>query len=1009
MDHPNIAKVLDAGTTETGRPYFVMELVKGVPMTRYCDEHRLTPRERLELFVPVCQAIQHAHQKGIIHRDIKPSNVMVCIYDGKPVPKVIDFGVAKATGPKRTEQTLYTEFGAIVGTFEYMSPEQAQLDQLDIDTRSDIYSLGVLLYELLTGTTPLEPKRLKEVAILELLRLVREEEAPRPSTRLSTAEALPSIAANRGTEPKKLSALMRGELDWILLKALEKDRDRRYETANAFAADVSHYLHDESVLACPPSATYRFSKFARKNKKLLMVVGAFALLLVAGAGVSTWQAVRATRAQHVANQQRQRAQGNLQVALTALDGIYLQVAEERLPRDPQRKKEDTELLKKALAFYQQFAEQNNLDIPARLEVSRAYRRVGDIQEFVGENSAAQQAYGAAIARAQELATEFPAEPEYIHQLAACHIALGEALLTTDDLAAAADHFQQAISLLTRLTSAYPTQAQYRADLARSHQGLGKLQKKKGNRRAAEEQFRQTLELQSKLAADLPAVPQYRLELAETYQEAGWWMDLTVDSTAKPIEHMRSAERLLSDLVAEFPLSPLYRYRLAITLQRLGTCAGQYAPRIEYYRQAIVHFSKLAAEFPQVPEYRSELGICYGNFGVLYYMMGDRDQAAKYYRQSLDAFTKLAAEFPTQTKYREGLAASLSNVAEISIGHGEFGQARKALEEALGHSRALLKSYPNSRRRAATVVGDEYSLAGVAAAQGAGGEAATLRNDAEQLFAKTWQRLLIAEGPASAATFCADLGRGLQDSAETWRKGGRQDEVAKSNAAALKAYAQAIALDSGNAEAYFRRGELYAQMGQQEEAASDFSRVIELNPKEPEAWYNDPKNALPWRKRAAAYLSLRQYEKAISDFNKVLEVNPNDDVYNTVAWLFATCPDSNWCDPVRAVKLAQKAVELAPKEGNYWNMLGVAQYRAGNWKAAVTALEKSMDLRRGGDSSDWFFLAMAHWQLGDKNEASKRYDQAVQWLEKNQPKNEELGRFRAEAENLLRIERKSTPK
>jgi serine/threonine protein kinase len=228
MDHPNIAKVLDAGTTADGRPYFVMELVKGVPITRYCDEHHLTPRQRLELFIPVCQAIQHAHHKGIIHRDIKPSNVLVCIYDGKPVPKVIDFGVAKATGPKLTEQTLFTEFGAIVGTVEYMSPEQAQLDQLDIDTRSDIYSLGVLLYELLTGTTPLERKRLKQVAVLELLRLVREEEAPRPSTRLSAMEALPSIAANRGTEPKRLSALMRGELDWIVLKALEKDRERRY-------------------------------------------------------------------------------------------------------------------------------------------------------------------------------------------------------------------------------------------------------------------------------------------------------------------------------------------------------------------------------------------------------------------------------------------------------------------------------------------------------------------------------------------------------------------------------------------------------------------------------------------------------------------------------------------------------------------------------------------------------------------------------------------------------------
>jgi serine/threonine protein kinase/Tfp pilus assembly protein PilF len=308
MDHPNIARVVDAGTTETGRPHFVMELVKGVPITQYCDEHHLTPRERLELFVPVCHAVQHAHQKGIIHRDLKPTNVLVAEYDDRPVPKIIDFGVAKAIQQRLTEQTVFTQLGQVVGTIDYMSPEQAKLNELDVDTRSDIYSLGVLLYELLTGETPLDPHRLRSAAFDEMLRIIREEEPPKPSLRLSSSESLPSIAANRQIEPKKLSTLVRGELDWIVMKALEKDRARRYETANAFAADIEHYLNDEAVQACPPSAAYRFRKFARRNKGFLAATAIIGLILLAASLVSTWQAVRATRAFRAEMQAREEAE-----------------------------------------------------------------------------------------------------------------------------------------------------------------------------------------------------------------------------------------------------------------------------------------------------------------------------------------------------------------------------------------------------------------------------------------------------------------------------------------------------------------------------------------------------------------------------------------------------------------------------------------------------------------------------------------------------------------------------
>jgi len=306
MDHPNIAKVLDAGLDDVSRPYFVMELIKGVPITKYCDEARLSPRERLELFISVCHAVQHAHQKGIIHRDLKPSNILVALYDGKPVPKIIDFGVAKATGPRLTEQSIYTEVGALIGTLEYMSPEQAELNNLDVDTRSDIYALGAILYELLTGSVPFSRQQLQAAAFTEMLRMIKEVEPPKPSTKLSGSGTLPSVAAERHTEPKKLIALVRGELDWIVVKCLEKDRARRYQTANGLALDLQRYLANEPVVAGPPSAGYRVHKFIRRNRGPVL---AASLLLMALAGGIVGTAIGLVRAERARQAEEERAEG----------------------------------------------------------------------------------------------------------------------------------------------------------------------------------------------------------------------------------------------------------------------------------------------------------------------------------------------------------------------------------------------------------------------------------------------------------------------------------------------------------------------------------------------------------------------------------------------------------------------------------------------------------------------------------------------------------------------------
>jgi len=417
MDHPNIAKVFDAGATDAGRPYFVMELVKGTPITTYCDDHRLTLRERLELFLPVCQAIQHAHQKGIIHRDIKPSNVLIAPYDGQPVPKVIDFGVAKAIGERLTERTLYTGFGSVVGTLEYMSPEQAELNNQDIDTRSDIYALGVLLYELLTGTTPLGRERLTHAAFTEMLRAIREEEPPKPSTRLSDSkETLVSIAEQRHTEPARLSRLMRGELDWIVMKCLEKDRTRRYETANGLAHDIENYLLDEPVLACPPRAAYRLKKLIRRNKGPVAAVALVLLALMGGIAGTTWGLVRAQRA-------RREAQARTAETQAVLDFVENRIFAAARPEGVEGGLGREVTLRKAVEAALPFVEKSFTDQPL-IEARLRYTLAQSFAYLGGTSSALEQLEPAQRLYSQHCAPDDPDRLRCMAFLAATYLALG---------------------------------------------------------------------------------------------------------------------------------------------------------------------------------------------------------------------------------------------------------------------------------------------------------------------------------------------------------------------------------------------------------------------------------------------------------------------------------------------------------------------------------------------------------------------------------------------------------
>ncbi len=421
MDHPNIAKVLDGGLTDSGRPYFVMEYVKGVPITEYCDATRLSVDERLNLFIQVCSALQHAHQKGIIHRDLKPSNILVAPYDDKPVPKVIDFGLAKAMHQSLTEKTLYTAHETVLGTPLYMSPEQAQLNNLDVDTRSDIYSLGVLLYELLTGTTPLERQRFKEAAWDEIRRMIREEEPPAPSTRLSSTDTLPSLATFRHTEPAKLKKLVRGELDWIVMKALEKDRTRRYETASGFARDINRYLDDEVVEARPPTPGYRIGKFVRRYKGQVIAAGLVMLALLAGIAGTTGGLVREARAKTrlAASLEREtkanadlsaanaKVKARYDLAMDAFKTFHTGVSEDFLLKEEGFKNLRNRLLESAQDFYGKL---NTLlgketDPASRRALAQSNFDLAELTRKVGRLEAALAAHQAVLAAREALAAQ----------------------------------------------------------------------------------------------------------------------------------------------------------------------------------------------------------------------------------------------------------------------------------------------------------------------------------------------------------------------------------------------------------------------------------------------------------------------------------------------------------------------------------------------------------------------------------------------------------------------------
>ena len=690
MDHPNIARVLDVGATETGRPFFVMELVKGVPITEYCDRNHLTPKERLELFIPVCQAIQHAHQKGIIHRDIKPSNVLVTLHDGKPVPKVIDFGVAKAIDQRLTERTMFTEFGAVIGTLEYMSPEQAEMGALDIDTRSDIYSLGVMLYELLTGSTPLERAKLRKAAYSEILRRIREEEPARPSTRLSESkDALPSISAQRKMEPARLTKLVRGDLDWIVMKSLEKDRTRRYETANGFACDIQRYLDGDPVEACPPSASYKLRKFARKHRAALATAGAFALLLVAATAVSTglalWanrERVRAVKAEHAAKEQKGRAEEREQMAIDAVKR-YGDVVREtpELKNTPALAPLRAKLLKEPQAFFKRLRDrlqadrETSPDSLARL--AAASFDLGKLTGEIGDKEDALRAYEESLAIRERLARENPSVTEFQSDLAGTHHNIANLEDATGQTANALASYEQAGAIFQRLARENPSVPQFQRDLANYYHNIGIHQRETGRPAEALASHEQARAIRERLARENPSVTQFQSDLAASHNNIGNLQS----ETGRPAEALASYEQaraIQERLARENPSVTQFQSDLAMSHNNVGnvqSAMGRLAEALASYEQGLAISERLVRENPSVTQYLSGLAQIQNSMGNLQRMTGRPAEALASYEQARAIRERLARENPSVTEFQSDLAGSHNNIGNVQRATGRPAEAR----------------------------------------------------------------------------------------------------------------------------------------------------------------------------------------------------------------------------------------------------------------------------------------------------------------------------------------------
>jgi serine/threonine-protein kinase len=991
MEHPHIAKVIDGGETAGGRPYFAMELVKGMPITEYCDQNRVPIRERLELFAHVCQAVQHAHQKGIIHRDLKPSNVLVMSHDGTPVIKVIDFGVAKAIGQQLTDKTIYTQFAQLVGTPLYMAPEQAGESGLDVDTRSDIYALGVLLYELLTGTTPFDKERMKAASYEEMRRIIREEEPPKPSTRISTVGQLATtISMQRNSDPKRLRQLVRGELDWMVMKALEKDRNRRYETASAFAADVQRYLADEPVQACPPSAWYRFRKFGRRNRRALAVVGVILFFLVLLGGAGLWWA-----------QQRAGAAGAAWAALEEATGL---LKEERWPEaisaarraegvlagvaaDPELRQQVHELIRD-LKMAERLQE-------ASLQGSAARRY--DRSHF----EAPEAAYAAAFVE-YGLDIEGPDAPAVAQEIRSRYIHT-QLVAALDNWARVGKHLKRP-GWRQRLAVARAADPDARRNRLRDTlEGEDpKALEEIAAAKVVDTWPASTIALLGTLAKGTAAEERVAAVLARAQQRhpSDFWINKVLGdllSGARP-PRLEEAIRYYTAAVALRPQSPNAHYGLANPLHG----KGRLDEAIAEYREAI----RLKKDFPEahtnlglaladqdrldeaIAEYRlaiasrqefPEAHIAHTNLGAALKRQGWRDEAIAAYREAIrlkkdypeanynlgNALLDLGRLDEAIAAYREAIKSKQplprAHLAHYSLGlalqrQGRLDKAIAAYREAI----RLKKDYPEAN----------YNLGNALERQGRLDEAIAAYREAVRL------KKDYPEAHNNLGSTLADQGR-LDEAIAEYRLAvaSRQDFPEAHLAhyglgraladqsrldGAIAAYRQAIRLKNDYPEAHFNLGLALKRQGRLDGAIAAYRQAIRLKKDYPEAHCN---LALALQRQGRLDEAIAEYRLAVASRQEFPEA------HLAHYGLGGTLKRKGRLD--EAIAEFREAIRLKKDYPEAHNNLGAALENQGRLDEAIAEYRLAVASRQ-----DFPEAHLAHENLGNALRRKGRLDDAI---------------------------------